>query len=80
VNWLNSSSVLFKNKIIFDFEKFMATQKGKTNNLFLPSSCFQIRDPRSKMGDPGSGMKKNNQDLGSGINIPDLQHCTVFNH
>jgi hypothetical protein len=31
-------------------------------------------DPGSGIRDPGSGMGKN-QDLGSGINIPDPQHC-----
>jgi hypothetical protein len=30
-------------------------------------------DPGSEIRDPGSGMGKN-QDLGSGINIPDPQH------
>ncbi len=33
-----------------------------------------IRDPRSGIPDPGSGMGQN-QDPGSGINIPDPQHC-----
>jgi hypothetical protein len=31
-------------------------------------------DPGSGIRDPGSGMGKN-QDPGSGINIPDPQHC-----
>jgi hypothetical protein len=31
-------------------------------------------DPGSEIRDPGSGMGKN-QDPGSGINIPDPQHC-----
>jgi hypothetical protein len=37
--------------------------------FFTPlfSTCFWIRDPRSGMG--------KNQDPGSGINIPDPQHC-----
>ncbi len=57
--------------------KFVATKKGLTTNFFL---LFL---------DPGSGMG-NNQDPGSGTNIPDPQHCfsrknwkfdfTVFNN
>jgi hypothetical protein len=50
--------------------KFVATKKGLTTNFFHPS--FQLR-----FLDPGSGMGKN-QDLGSGINIPDPQHCNNF--
>jgi hypothetical protein len=40
------------------------------NFFFTPlfSTCFWIRDP-------GSGMGKN-QDPGSGISIPDPQHCS----
>jgi hypothetical protein len=34
----------------------------------------EIRDPGSGIRDPGSGMGKN-LDPGSGINIPDPQHC-----
>jgi hypothetical protein len=44
-------------------------------NFFSPLSflpVFGSGDPGS--GDPGSGMGKN-QDPGSGINIPDPQHC-----
>ncbi len=33
-----------------------------------------IRDPRSGIRDPRSGIDEN-QDPGSGINIPELQHC-----
>ncbi len=56
--------------------KFVATKKGLTTNFFTPlfCCCFWIRDPKSGIRDPGSGMGKN-KDLGSGINIPDLQHC-----
>jgi hypothetical protein len=36
-------------------------------------------DPGSGIRDPGSGMGKN-QDPGSGINIPDPQHCTKYIH
>jgi hypothetical protein len=48
---------------MYNFVKFVATSKGMT----------WIRDPRSGIRDPGSGMGKN-QDPGSGINIPDPQH------
>jgi hypothetical protein len=41
--------------------------------LFLDPGS-EIWDPRSGIRDPGSGMGKN-QDPGSGINIPDPQHC-----
>jgi hypothetical protein len=60
--------------------KFVATKKDKKN--FNPLFCcyFWILDPRSEirdggwgMGDGGWGMGKN-QDLRSGINIPDPQH------
>jgi hypothetical protein len=49
-----------------------------TTNFFSPLSFVAdfgsgIRDPRSEIRDPGSGMGKN-QDPGSGINIPDPQH------
>ncbi len=47
--------------------KFFGTSKGKTTNFFLLLfSCCRIRDPGYRMD--------NNQDLGSGINIPDPQH------
>ncbi len=48
-----------------------------TNFFFLTPlfcCCFWIRDPRSGIRDPGSRMGKN-LDPGSGINIPDPQHC-----
>ncbi len=78
----------FKNKIIYNFVKFVATKKGLTTNFFSPLSFVAvfgsgIRDPGSEIRDPGSGMGKNqdpgsgmgeNQDPGSGINIPDPQH------
>ncbi len=35
-----------------------------------------ILDPGSVVRDPGSGRGKN-QDPGSGINIPDSQHCNL---
>ena len=63
----------FKNKIIFNFVKFVATKKGLTTNFFHPSLLLLFLDPGSEIRDPGSGMGKN-QDPGSGINIPDSQH------
>jgi hypothetical protein len=61
-----------KNKIILNFVKFVATKKGLTTNLFSPLSFLAVLG--SGIRDPGSGMGKN-QDPGSGINIPDQQHC-----
>jgi hypothetical protein len=55
-----------KNKIIFNFVKFVATKKGLTKNFFHPSLLLLFLDP-------GSGMGKN-QDPGLGINIPEPQH------
>jgi hypothetical protein len=43
-----------------------------TTNFFSPLSFVAVFG--SEIGDPGSGMGKN-QDPGSGINIPDPQHC-----
>jgi hypothetical protein len=59
--------------------KFVVIKKGMTTNYFSPLSFVTvfgsgIRDPGSEIRDPGSGMGKN-QDPGSGINIPDPQHC-----
>jgi hypothetical protein len=45
--------------------KFVATKKGVTTNFFSLLSFAPVF---------GSGMGKN-QDPGSGINIPDPQHC-----
>jgi hypothetical protein len=56
-----------KNKIIFIFVKFVATKNGLTKKIFHPCLLLLFLDP-------GSGMGKN-QDPGSGINIPDPQHC-----
>jgi hypothetical protein len=43
-----------------------------TSNFFSPLSFVAVFG--SGIWDPGSGMSKN-QDPGSGINIPDPQHC-----
>jgi hypothetical protein len=43
-----------------------------TTNFFSPLSFVAVFG--SGIRDPGSGMGKN-QDPGSGINIPDPQHC-----
>jgi hypothetical protein len=63
----------------------MATKKGMTSNFISPLSFFVfgsgIRDPGFEIQDLGSGMGKNQdpKDLGSGINIPDPQHCKMVN-
>jgi hypothetical protein len=54
----------FKNKIIYNFVRFVATKKGLKKKSFSPFSLVAVF---------GSGMDKN-QDPGSGINIPDPQH------
>jgi hypothetical protein len=71
---------------VFWFNKQNEFEKGMTTNFFSPLSFVavfgsgirdpgsEIRDPGSEIRDPGSGMGKN-QDPGSGINIPDPQHC-----
>jgi hypothetical protein len=54
-----------------------ATKKGKKTDKikkFFTSPCFL----GSGIRDPGSGMGKN-PDPGSGINIPDSQHCLKIN-
>jgi hypothetical protein len=51
----------FRNKIIFNFVKFVATKKGLTTNFFSPLSFVAVF---------GSGIR----DPGSGINIPNPQH------
>jgi hypothetical protein len=57
-----------KNKIIFSFVQFVATKNAlKKKNSPPPSLVLLFLDP-------GSGMGKN-QDPGSGIYIPDPQHC-----
>ncbi len=50
----------------------MATKKCLTKIFFSPLSILPVFG--SGIRDPGSGMGKN-QDPGSGINIPDPQHC-----
>ncbi len=48
----------FKTKIIYNFVKFVATQKGMTTNFYSPLSFVAvfgsgIRDPGSEIRDPG---------------------------
>ncbi len=49
---------------------------------FVPVFGFRIREPRSVIRNPRSGIRDTgygmgkNQDPGSGINIPDPQHCS----
>ncbi len=54
----------FKNNIINNFVKFVATKKRFENFFFHPSLCLLFLDPGSGIRDPGSGMGKN-QDPGS---------------
>jgi hypothetical protein len=65
----------FKNKIILHFGKFVATKKCLTKDFFSPLSFLPVFG--SGIRDPGSRMGKN-QDPGSGINIPDPQHCPLM--
>ncbi len=64
----NSFLQHFKNKIIFNFVKFVASKKGLTTNFFSSLSFVAVFG--SGIRDPGSRRGKN-QDPGSGINIPD---------
>jgi hypothetical protein len=61
----------FKNKIIYHFVIFLAIKKGRAPNFFSLLSCVAVFG--SEIQGPGSGMDKN-QDLRSGINIPDPQY------
>jgi hypothetical protein len=56
---------------MLNYVKFVATKKGMITD-FSPLSFAAVFV--SGIRDPGSGMGKN-QDPGSGINIPDPQHC-----
>jgi hypothetical protein len=47
----------FKNKIIFNFVKFVATIKGMTTNFFHPSLLMLFLDPGSEIRDPGSEIR-----------------------
>jgi hypothetical protein len=43
----------FKNKIIYNFVKFVAAKKGMATNFFHPSLLFLFLDPGSEIRDPG---------------------------
>ncbi len=62
----------FKTKIIFNLWNLWLHKKVYQQIFFHPSLFLLFLDPRI----PGSGMGKN-QNPGSGINIPDPQHCLV---
>jgi hypothetical protein len=64
----------FKKKINYNFVKFMAIKKGMTTNFFSPLSFVAVLDPGTGIRDSEIGK---NQDPGSGINIPDPQHCLL---
>jgi hypothetical protein len=54
-NWPKFFSSALKNKIIYNFVKFVATKKGLTT-IFSPLSFVAVLDPGSGMGenqDPG---------------------------
>jgi hypothetical protein len=53
---------------MFNFVKFVTTEKSMLSKKYFHLSLLVL------FLDPGSGMGKN-QDPGSGINIPDPQHC-----
>jgi hypothetical protein len=59
------SIYLFKNKIIFSFEKFVATKK-EGQQIFSPSPLLLLLDPGFKIRDSRSGID-NNMGSGSGI-------------
>jgi hypothetical protein len=42
----------FKNKIIFNFVKFVATKKDMAKFIFHPSLLLRFLDPGSEIGDP----------------------------
>ncbi len=63
VNWLKFFLYLFKNKIIINFVKYLATKKLRTIFFFL-LFLFLLLDPGSEMDKKKSG---------SGIIIPDQQ-------
>jgi hypothetical protein len=65
-----------KNKIIYNFVKFVAKKKGLTTSFFHPSLLLLFLDPGSEIRDPEWVSK--NQDPGSGTNIPDPQHCFLL--
>jgi hypothetical protein len=48
------------------------TKKGRTTNFFHPSLLLLFLDPGSEIRDPEF---RNGQKTGSGIHIPDPQHC-----
>jgi hypothetical protein len=41
---------LFKNKIISNFVKFVATKRGRTTNIFPPPLLLLLVDPGSGIG------------------------------
>jgi hypothetical protein len=63
-------SSAFKNKIIFNFVKIVATLKGMKTNFFHPSLLLLFSDPGYGIRDPG--WEKNRiRYPGSGVDIPD---------
>jgi hypothetical protein len=53
----------FKNKIIFNFVKLVATKKGMTTNFFSPLPFVEVLNPGSWMGKKsGSGIRDKHLD------------------
>ncbi len=52
-NWPKFFHQHFKNKIIFNFVKFVATKKDMTNNFFHPSLLLLFLEPGSEIRAPG---------------------------
>jgi hypothetical protein len=50
-NFLDKKFYNFKNKIIFNFVKFVATIKGMTKNFFHPSLLMLLLDPGFEIRD-----------------------------
>jgi hypothetical protein len=68
--WLTVFWTFLKNEIIFNFVQFMARKKvPRTLRFFLPPLFLFLFHP-------GFGMEENH-DPGSGIKIPDPQHCNL---
>jgi hypothetical protein len=65
----------FKNNLIYNFVKFVATKKGMKIYFFYPSLLLRFLDPGSDIRDP-EWVK--NQDPGSGVKIPDPQQKTRY--
>jgi hypothetical protein len=73
---VKSSIILRKLAHIFFFSTSKLYQFAILWNLWLHKMLWQLIFFHPSLLDPGNGMGKN-QDPGSGINIPDPQHCKI---